>query len=293
MSDGIDLNLDNYELQDLLNLFKLDYNFSLEDLKQAKKMVMKTHPDKSELPKEYFIFFCSAFKVVVSIHEFRTRGNSAQSTVYVPDDDEDDEAKELMLKKLANKPNFNKIFNELFEKHRVTDEEAAGGYGEWLKSDEDIDTSVATKTNMHATFEAKKTKARGELAIKATIVEIGGDGYGQSELVSGVPESYGSSLFSSLGYEDLRKAHVETVIPVTQEDMAARRVFSDEDELRRHRDTDTGKPMSKEESNRYLNERKDREGKNDVLRAFRLAKQDEETKRANDAWMSGFKRLGC
>ena len=26
MSDGIDLNLDNYELQDLLNLFKLDYS---------------------------------------------------------------------------------------------------------------------------------------------------------------------------------------------------------------------------------------------------------------------------
>ena len=173
MSDGIDLNLDNYELQDLLNLFKLDYNFSLEDLKQAKKMVMKTHPDKSNLPKEYFLFFCSAFKVIVSIHKFRTSGNAEQSTEYVPDNEED-EAKELMLKKLANKPNFNKIFNELFEKHRVTNEDSAGGYGDWLKSDEDIDTSVVTKNNMHAAFEAKKSKARGELAIKANIVEIGG-----------------------------------------------------------------------------------------------------------------------
>lgn len=291
MSDGIDLNLDNYELQDLLNLFKLDYNFSLEDLKQAKKMVMKTHPDKSNLPKEYFLFFCSAFKVIVSIHKFRTSGNAQQSTEYVPDNEED-EAKELMLKKLANKPNFNKIFNELFEKHRVTDEDSAGGYGDWLKSDEDIDTSVVTKNNMHAAFEAKKSKARGELAIKANIVEMGGDGYGQSELVGSVPESYGSALFSHLGYEDLRKAHVETVIPVTQEDMNARPAFANEQDLRRHRDTDRGKPMTKEESNQYLNERREREGKNDVLRAFRLAKQDEEMKRANDAWMSGFKRLG-
>lgn len=291
MSDGIDLNLDNYELQDLLNLFKLDYNFSLEDLKQAKKMVMKTHPDKSNLPKEYFLFFCSAFKVIVSIHKFRTSGNAEQSTEYVPDNEED-EAKELMLKKLANKPNFNKIFNELFEKHRVTDEDSAGGYGDWLKSDEDIDTSVVTKNNMHAAFEAKKSKARGELAIKANIVEMGGDGYGQSDLVGSVPESYGSALFSNLGYEDLRKAHVETVIPVTQEDMKARPVYANEQDLRHHRDIDRGKPMTKEESNQYLNERRDREGKNDVLRAFRLAKQDEETKRANDAWMSGFKRLG-
>jgi len=292
MSDTIDLNLDNYELQDLLNLFKLDYNFSLDDLKQAKKMVMKTHPDKSDLPKEYFLFFSSAFKVVVSIHKFRIRGNATASTQYAPDDEED-EAKELMLRKLANKPNFNKIFNELFEKHRVSDEETSGGYGDWLKSDEDIDTSVVTKQNMHAAFEAKKIKARNELVAKTGVAELGGNGCGQCELVGGVPESYGSALFSNLGYEDLRKAHVETVIPVTHDDMNVRPAFANEQQLRRHRDATTGKPMTKEESNRYLRERKDREGKNDVLRAFRLAKQDEETKRANEAWMSGFKRIGC
>ena len=56
MSEGIDLNLDNYELQDLLDLFKLDYNFSLEDLKQAKKMVLKTHPDKCNLQNISFSF---------------------------------------------------------------------------------------------------------------------------------------------------------------------------------------------------------------------------------------------
>ena len=32
-----DLNIDNYDLNDLLNLFKLDKNFNEEDLKQAKK----------------------------------------------------------------------------------------------------------------------------------------------------------------------------------------------------------------------------------------------------------------
>jgi hypothetical protein len=198
-----------------------------------------------------------------------------------------------MLRKLANKPNFNKIFNELFEKHRVSDEETSGGYGDWLKSDEDIDTSVVTKQNMHAAFEAKKIKARNELVAKTGVAELGGNGCGQSELVGGVPESYGSALFSNLGYEDLRKAHVETVVPVTHDDMNVRPAFANEQQLRRHRDATTGKPMTKDESMRYLSERKDREGKNDVLRAFRLAKQDEETKRANEAWMSGFKRIGC
>ena len=52
-----DLNIDNYDLQDLLNLFKLDKNFNEEDLKQAKKIVLKTHPDKSGLNPDYFRFY--------------------------------------------------------------------------------------------------------------------------------------------------------------------------------------------------------------------------------------------
>ena len=33
----IDLNLDNYELSDLLELFKLDFDFNEADLKKCKK----------------------------------------------------------------------------------------------------------------------------------------------------------------------------------------------------------------------------------------------------------------
>ena len=51
----LDMNIDNYELQDLLDLFHLDYNFNEEDLKKTKKTVLMTHPDKSNLSKEYFL----------------------------------------------------------------------------------------------------------------------------------------------------------------------------------------------------------------------------------------------
>ena len=290
MSEGLDLNIDNYELQDLLNLFKLDYNFSKDDLKQAKKIVLGTHPDKSNLPKEYFLFFCSAYKVVNSIYQFRSRGNSQSSTEYYADEYRDEE-KERMLKHLANKPNFNKIFNELFEKHRIKDEYSEGGYGDWLKSNEDIDTTVTTKNEMHNAIEKKKSKARA-LIVKRDIVELGGDGNGQSDLVSQIPESYGSALFSDLGYEDLRKAHVETVIPVTQEDLNSRPTFYNEEELRNFRNTQNSKPMSLDQAHQHLNQRNEGEGKNDVLRAFKLAKQDEESRRANDNMMSVFKRIG-
>ena len=78
--DSLDLDLDNYDLSDLLNLFKLDYNFTTENLKQAKKMVLMTHPDKSQLPKEYFLFFCKAYKIIFSIHEFRNKGDKNRPT---------------------------------------------------------------------------------------------------------------------------------------------------------------------------------------------------------------------
>ena len=53
--DDYDLDISNYDLADILNLFKCDYNFDEEDLKNAKKIYLKTHPDKSKLPNKYFV----------------------------------------------------------------------------------------------------------------------------------------------------------------------------------------------------------------------------------------------
>ena len=44
-----DLDIDSYNLNDLLNLFHLTYDFNESDLKQARKMVLKMHPDKSNI----------------------------------------------------------------------------------------------------------------------------------------------------------------------------------------------------------------------------------------------------
>ena len=67
----MDLNINNYDLEDILNLFKIPTNFNEAHLKQAKKMVLKTHPDKSGLSPEYFLFYSKAYKVLYSIHTFK------------------------------------------------------------------------------------------------------------------------------------------------------------------------------------------------------------------------------
>ena len=48
--DSMDLDINNYELNDILRLFKLPVMFDDKHLKQAKITVLQMHPDKSKLP---------------------------------------------------------------------------------------------------------------------------------------------------------------------------------------------------------------------------------------------------
>ena len=283
----IDLNIENYDLNDLLALFKLDFEFNAEELKRVKKMVMQTHPDKSALDKKYFLFFTSAYKIIFSIYEFRHKSSSKQSTEYTV---EKDEEKELLLKSLQQKPNFNKIFNDLFEKHRIKDDENETGYGDWIKSDDHMDTRTTTMREMNATFEQKKREIK-ELIPYKDVEELGQSAYGQFDLTRDRPESYSSALFSSLQYEDLKKAHIESVIPVTHEDYLARPKYKNVMELQADPTYNDTKPLSLDQAKNYLHQKQSFQSQNDVQRAYKLAKQDEIARKANQGWMSGFKQI--
>jgi hypothetical protein len=284
---NIDLNIENYELADLLALFKLDFEFDAEDLKRVKKMVMQTHPDKSALDKSYFLFFSAAYKIIFSIHEFRHKSAKQQSTEYTV---EKDEEKELLLKGLQKKPNFNKIFNELFEKHRIKDDENETGYGSWIKSEENMDTRTTTFQQMNATFEQKKREVKELIPFKE-VEEMGTASAGQFDLTRDKPEYYTSALFSSLQYEDLKKAHVESVIPVTHEDYLARPKFKSVLEMQADPTYNDTKPLSLNQAKDYLQQRQSYQAHSDVHRAYKLAKQDEVARKANEGWMSGFKQI--
>ena len=283
----MDLNIENYDLTDLLQLFKLDFDFVEEDLKRVKKTVMQTHPDKSGLDKTYFLFFTAAYKIIFSIHDFRHKSSSKQSTEYTV---EKDEEKEALLKNMQKQPNFNKIFNELFEKHRIKDEENENGYGDWLKSDDNMDNRTTTMSQMNATFEQKKREVR-DLVPFQEIEEANGSGAGHFDLTRDKPTYYSSSMFSNLQYEDLKKAHVESVVPVTQEDYLTRPKYKNVLEMQSHPDYKDVNPLSLSQANEYLQQRQSYQNKNDVQRAYKLAKQDEVARKANQGWLSGFKQL--
>ena len=284
--EDIDLNIDNYNLDDLLGLFKLGYNFTENDMKQAKRIVLKTHPDKSNIDKKYFLFFSRAYKVLYSIHQFRTQSNSEKSTVYTI---EKDEAKEKFIKSISKTENFHKVFNDFFDNNYIRTDDIKTGYGDWLKSDEDLnDDKISNMTQMNETFEKKKNTMRA-LAKKEEIKDTSNESY--VNLSGNTPESYSSSLFSNLQYEDLKKAHVETVIPVSKQDYEEKQKFSNMNDLKMYRDTDNVAPVSLQQSKQLLKNQQNLENKNSVMRAFELAKQDEISKKTNSEWLTRFKQL--
>jgi len=284
--EDIDLNIDNYNLDDLLGLFKLGYNFTENDMKQAKRIVLKTHPDKSKMDKKYFLFFSRAYKVLYSIHQFRTQSNSEKSTVYTI---EKDEAKEKFIKSISKTENFHKVFNDFFDNNYIRTDDIKTGYGDWLKSDEDLnDDKISNMTQMNETFEKKKNTMRA-LAKKEEIKDTSNESY--VNLSGNTPESYSSSLFSNLQYEDLKKAHVETVIPVSRQDYEEKQKFSNMNDLKMYRDTDNMAPVSLQQSKQLLKNQQNLENKNSVMRAFELAKQDEISKKTSSEWLTRFKQL--
>ena len=183
--------------------------------------------------------------------------------------------------------NFNKWFNEQFEKNKIQSEEETNGYGEWLRSNEDIDDDKKISyTQMGEEIEKKKQQVRS-LVVHKGIDELYSNFNGASSLTGDRPECFSSDLFSSLQYEDLRKAHVESVIPVTMDDYNNVKKFNNLNEYNNYRNSQDIVPLSEQQAAEYLNNKNRHEEIQTTNRAYKLAQQLEESnKKQNNFWGS-------
>jgi hypothetical protein len=290
--DKLDLNIHNYELNDLLNLFKLPFQFEESHLKEAKKMVLKTHPDKSGLDKEYFLFFSQAYKYLLKIYSLR-QSSTTTNTEYEKDDLWKNEHNVLIDGKISSmdQKDYNKWFNETFEKMKMKDDVEETGYGDWLKSNDDIVTDkISNSGEMNEYIQNKKQELRALVVHNDFQDSVNGRG---DNLIREVPENYGSGMFDKLQFEDLRKAHVESVIPVTDEDFHNRKKYATVDELNRARTQDSvvneKEWFSSHEDK--LNNLKTADEDINIRRAYKLLNQDEKARENYNKFWSDLKRL--
>lgn len=314
----MDLNIDNYDLNDILKLFHIPIAFNADHLKSAKKVVLKMHPDKSNLDKDYFLFFTKAYRIIYQIYTMRHE--SAQGYGHVQEYSEliapggcaadrlngesvgGSETAEQSEKLSRMAPSeFNTWFNTVFEKyvprnHNPEDE----GYDEWFRgNDDDADADDAdaddavdadgvddaaegdggswTREQVRS-FERHRNRIRTRLALVATTA------------IEAAPPS---SSATSVQFEDLKRAHTETLIPVNAADYNQTRQFKTVLELQMFRSSAAANvaPLSKADAMAQLERERVASAEQATHRAYLMAKQDEAARDVNRKVMREFQSL--
>jgi hypothetical protein len=290
----MDLNIDNYNLEDILNLFKIPYDFGEKHLKQAKMIVLKTHPDKSGLKSEYFLFYSKAYKVLYSIYTFKNKSeNKTQPTLI--NEDSELESQHMILdeffeknKKIKEPKQFNKWFNSQFEKHKL--EEDNSGYGDWLKTEEGVyHTENVSLSTMHGEFEKHKKQIKS-MVVYNGINDLYSSGIGGT-LLGEQNGDFTSSMFSNLSYQDIKQAHTETIIPVSEEDFHNVKKFNNLEEYKMHRNTQNITPLTEDQSNKYLHSEIDKQESESNQRAYFYAKQLEESNKKSKLFWGKLQKI--
>ena len=300
MNTSLDLDINNYNLQDILHLFKIPMNFTDVDMKKAKMIVLKTHPDKSGLEADIFRFYSKAYKVLYSIWEFRKKGDVSNNEKNIEYTIYDDDEKRKLLDGLfenkdefKSKKHFNTWFNKEFEKKKIHNNETDTGYDNWLRSNEmsQYNAGNVTMENMGKEFEKIKSQARSLIVYQEVEDIYGANTLSASELTNEAPTSYTSSLFSSLAFQDLKQAHTETVIPVTTDDYEQKMKFNNVNEMMSYRGQQNIVPLSEQQALQYLKNREKNDEEKSIRRAFDLAKQTELAQQRNQEFWASLQLL--
>ena len=184
-------------------------------------------------------------------------------------------------------------FNGTFEKMRLKDNAEENGYGDWLKSDEDVVNATISSTGQMNEFIQNKKKEMRELIVHQDFQDMRVGTEGQFDLVRETPGNYGSSMFDKLQFEDLRKAHCESVIPVTDEDFHQRKKYSSVDQLNRERTQDMVQNRDEWISSHEdkLKNTVNRDEDVNIQRAYKLMNQDEMIRKNHEQFWSDLKQI--
>ena len=256
------LNIQTYSLKDLLNLFNLNEKdvITIEDIKRAKLIVLKMHPDKSKLSSDYFLFYKKSFDLVVEFYKEQSKINQEIPTeeyMYNPKH-EKNEINEVQIKKAISKLDvgkFQETFNQLFDSNMKTNYNTPEK-NRWKQDSNqyEIPTNM-TKSSMNENFnKMKQQQSNQHLIIYKGVQElhsIGGNPFYDDD-EEDASNYITSDPFSKLKFDDLRKVHLDqTIFSVSEKDfdkVTKYKSYKDLQQSRSHNLT----PINKQESQQIL-----------------------------------------
>jgi hypothetical protein len=296
--ENIDLDINNYDYQDILDLFKLNHDFNKNQLKTAKQTVLSLHPDKSKLDKKFYLFFSKAYKILLSVYEFREKANQSQNLSLPKEEIEylatKDEYNEKIIANLRENNkftnnNFNKWFNKMFEEIKLNNDYNDEGYGDWLKNIDNDDNLICNNLNeINEKIKIKKQILRENQLTKFSVInEFNNTSY--CDLTNSKPQEYSSGLFSKFQFEDLKRAHEESIVPVTDDDY--NKNYNSIDDIKIKRQQQNLEPLSQSKSAEIMNNQNNQENVINSHRAYKLYQQQELIESANKKWWASLKQI--
>jgi hypothetical protein len=260
------LDIHEYSLDDLFHLFEIPSTIEIrnEHIRLAKQKVMMSHPDKSGLPSEYFIFYKKAFEMIVRYYETQNKIShsvpivSSKDTemIYEPISQNINISKSEFSQNIETK-NFNRKFNELFEKNEMIGKPNSKK-NEWFQQQENLFEQYQTQgvkntSQMNETLEKIKTQEKERAmslyrgVVPLTLSNNGGGLYDEED----DNEYICSDPFSKLKYDDLRKVHKDqTVFMISEKDINHVKQYHSVDQYKKEREN--VKPMEKEKAEKWF-----------------------------------------
>mgnify|MGYP001146843271 CR=1 FL=1 len=104
--DSLDINIYNYNLDEILTIFQLEYNYQKKDLPKCKEIAVQLHPTYSNLDPCFFNFYIRAYKIVECLYDVRTQKMLLNAS-YFPNPSDD----AYFLQKIREIPNFENYEN--------------------------------------------------------------------------------------------------------------------------------------------------------------------------------------
>jgi len=300
------LDIYTYSFTDILDLFNLSSNFGENDLKRAKLVALKTHPDKSGLPPQYFLFYKKAYDIVLEYYK-----NNQKTTVKVPDINPEYSTGQNYIKSVQKSINniilennsektskkFNDRFNELYEKNmaRPVNQEK----NQWFQDETPVfkDMNIEKSTaGIHSAIDNIKQKSAA-LSVYRGVQELVLPSSGSSFYDEDDGESDGQYIttdpFSKLKYDDLRKVHKDqTVLSVSERDFDKIQTYGSVDAIKASRGQQTLTPLEKKEAERILREKELEKQKIMATRQHTANLQTMRYEEKNTTVLAEFLRLG-
>jgi hypothetical protein len=278
--DNFDFNIDNYTVEDIFALFNLDITVPLntDQLRKAKHVLIRVHPDKSKLPREYFIFFNKAYNVLTQISECNQQRRGGSGTEYLANEYY---SSEIHTHIATNSKDIRKVFNSRFEAiNSDMMPQAQAGHGDWFRQSADPTSTISLSDHSTIFNKHKEKHSFNQSATAVTVLAATNmsDNIGFS-MLDDTPTEFTSGMFGQLQFTDLKQSYTKSLFDISDNAFDVRNNRPQSiDELKHVRETTPIACLSIKQSEAIMADQRREETEMSTHRAYRLVR---ELERAN------------